>query len=129
MCAGEPFGTYTKRQNRMEKTMTTRINNFVQTTTLSVLHLAILFSLAWATPMLAQDTDTTHAHASQALPAKLVHDVRVATQQFINVNNAVAAGYGPAFGCVSGPDHGAMGIHYVNGTLVRSEEHTSELQS
>jgi hypothetical protein len=98
--------------------MTTRINNFVQTTTLSVLHLAILFSLAWATPMLAQDTDTTHAHASQALPAKLVHDVRVATQQFINVNNAVAAGYGPAFGCVSGPDHGAMGIHYVNGGLV-----------
>jgi hypothetical protein len=99
--------------------MTTRISNLVQTTTISILHLAIMFSLAWATPMLAQDTDTTHAHASQAaLPAKLVHDVRVATQQFINVNNAAAAGYGPAFGCVSGPDHGAMGIHYVNGGLV-----------
>ena len=34
------------------------------------------------------------------------------------MNNAEKAGYAPAFGCVSGPDHGAMGIHYVNGTLV-----------
>jgi len=56
-------------------------------------------------------------HANHA-PAKLVQEVRQATRQFINVNNAGPAGYGPAFGCVSGPDHGAMGIHYVNGPLV-----------
>ncbi|HVO62087.1 MAG TPA: hypothetical protein VMT53_14205 [Terriglobales bacterium] len=55
---------------------------------------------------------------AQTVPAKLVQDVREATQQFLNVNKARQAGYGPAFGCVSGPDHGAMGIHYVNGTLV-----------
>ena len=50
--------------------------------------------------------------------AKLVQDVRAATQQYLNVNNATSAGYGPLFGCVSGTDHGAMGIHYVNGSLL-----------
>ena len=29
-------------------------------------------------------------------------------------------GYALQFGCVSGPDSGAMGLHYVNGTLVSS---------
>ena len=42
--------------------------------------------------------------------------------QYIDVNNATAAGYGPFLGCVSGPDHGAMGIHYVNGGLVGDGE-------
>src|SRR5690242_4583735 len=65
-------------------------------------------------PLLAQQA----AHANHDAPAKLVVRVRQATQQFLNVNNARAAGYAPAFGCVTGPDHGAMGIHYVNGTLV-----------
>jgi hypothetical protein len=49
---------------------------------------------------------------------KLVETVRNATVQYRDVNNAVAAGYGPALGCVSGPDHGAMGIHYVKGSLL-----------
>jgi hypothetical protein len=48
---------------------------------------------------------------------KLVEIVRNATQQFQDVTK-VPAGYGPALGCVSGPDHGAMGIHYVNGSLL-----------
>lgn len=47
---------------------------------------------------------------------KLVQIVRSATQQYQDVSNAV--GYSPALGCVSGSDHGAMGIHYVNGSLV-----------
>lgn len=46
--------------------------------------------------------------------SRLPQLVRDATEKFLDVNNAVAAGYGPLFGCVSGPDHGAMGIHYVN---------------
>jgi hypothetical protein len=48
----------------------------------------------------------------------LVQLVRKGTSQYINVNNATAAGYGPFLGCVAGTDHGAMGIHYVNGTLL-----------
>jgi hypothetical protein len=61
-------------------------------------------------------------HGDSAPPAKLVATVRTATQPYLDVNAAVLAGYAPAFGCVSGPDQGAMGIHYVNGTLVGDGE-------
>lgn len=52
-------------------------------------------------------------------PAKtLVEAVRQSTDRFKNVDNAKAAGYGLFHGCVSGPQEGAMGIHFVNGDLV-----------
>jgi len=52
-------------------------------------------------------------------PAKtLVEAVRRSTDRFKNVDNAKAAGYGLFHGCVSGPQEGAMGIHFVNGDLV-----------
>jgi hypothetical protein len=50
--------------------------------------------------------------------SKLVQIVRNATAQYQDISAATAAGYGPFLGCVSGSDHGAMGIHYVNGTLL-----------
>ena len=50
--------------------------------------------------------------------SKLVQIVRNATVQFQDVASAIAAGYGPFLGCVSGSDHGAMGIHYVNPNLL-----------
>ena len=92
----------------------TRITIVVHRFTTIVLSMILLSSVIAVTPMFAQDM----AQMDHAAPAKLVHDVRDATKQFLDVNNAVKAGYGPAFGCVSGPDHGAMGIHYVNPTLV-----------
>jgi hypothetical protein len=64
-------------------------------------------------PVLAQD----HVHSDQISPATLVRDVQDATRGFFDVNN-LPPGYQPLFGCVSGPDHGAMGIHYVNLALV-----------
>ena len=48
----------------------------------------------------------------------LVEVVRGAIQRFADPSAATAAGYGPSLVCVSGPQEGAMGIHYVNGTLV-----------
>jgi hypothetical protein len=54
--------------------------------------------------------------------SKLVEMVRNATKQYLDVNNAVAAGYQPFLGCVTGQDHGAMGVHYVNGTLLNAGE-------
>jgi hypothetical protein len=52
-------------------------------------------------------------------PAKtLVEAVRRSTERFKNVDEAQAAGYGLFHGCVSGPQEGAMGIHFVNGDLV-----------
>ena len=81
--------------------------------------LIIGLTMLLSTPrILAQQTND----AAQGPPALLVQEVRSATAQFLNVNNARQAGYGPAFGCVSGPDHGAMGIHYVNGGLVGDGE-------
>ena len=50
--------------------------------------------------------------------SKLVQTVRDATYQYQNVSAATAAGYGPFLGCVSGSDHGAMGIHYLNPSLL-----------
>ncbi|MGA7524460.1 MAG: hypothetical protein WBW84_18550 [Acidobacteriaceae bacterium] len=49
----------------------------------------------------------------------LVQMVRNATTQYVdNVNAAASAGYSPVLGCVSGSDHGAMGVHYVNTSLL-----------
>jgi hypothetical protein len=44
--------------------------------------------------------------------------VRDATERFKDVSVAEAEGYALQFGCVSGDDFGAMGLHYVNGALV-----------
>lgn len=58
--------------------------------------------------------------AAQSDQSTLVQTVRDATKPYLDVNAATAAGYGPFLGCVTGQDHGAMGIHYVNGTLLNS---------
>ncbi len=52
----------------------------------------------------------------------LVQTVRQATERFKDVKEAEAAGYWLFHGCVSGPQEGAMGIHYVNGDLVGDGE-------
>ena len=74
---------------------------------------------------LAQGNATNHSGDGHALhefaPPNLVQTVRDATKQFIDVNVATAAGYAPFLGCVSGSDHGAMGIHYVNGNLLNGQ--------
>ena len=54
--------------------------------------------------------------------ATLVDKVREVTAPFKNVTAAEAAGYGLFHGCVSGPQEGAMGLHYVNGDLVGDGE-------
>jgi hypothetical protein len=95
-----------------------RIKTLLYSSAKLVLALPLLISLLPASPASAQ----TLAHEAHRAPAQLVQHVREATAQFIDVNNAGPAGYGPAFGCVSGPDHGAMGIHYVNGPLVGDGE-------
>lgn len=89
-----------------------RNSKCVHARAVTMLRLALLGSAVAAAPLFAQ----VSPHASHA-SAQLVRDVRDATRQFINVNN-LPSGYQPLFGCVSGPDHGAMGIHYVNLGLV-----------
>jgi hypothetical protein len=62
-----------------------------------------------------------HDHAGPASNG-LVKLVREITEPYKNVAAAKAAGYELAFGCVSGPDSGAMGLHYVNMPLVMDGE-------
>ena len=78
-----------------------------------------LLASAAAAPGQSEEPNANH-HSSP--PAKLVETVRNATRQFIDVNAATAANYQPLFGCVSGPDHGAMGIHYINLSLYTDGE-------
>ena len=50
----------------------------------------------------------------------LLKIVRDSTERFKDVAVAEAEGYVLQFGCVSGADSGAMGLHYVNGNIVTS---------
>jgi hypothetical protein len=114
--------------------MMTRIKTLIHTFNTRILCLTLLTSVTAAVPLIAADSTATkkseHAHAGHAQdsPAKLVQLVRDATKQFVDVNAATAAGYQPFLGCVSGPDHGAMGYHYVNGALVGGELDASKPQ-
>ena len=63
-------------------------------------------------------SDRARAIETKKHAGELVRVVRESTRRFHDVNQAVAEGYQLAFGCVSGPDDGAMGLHYVNMELV-----------
>jgi hypothetical protein len=54
-------------------------------------------------------------HHHQERAARIV---RQATRDLRDVTAANDAGYGQFLGCVDEPGEGAMGTHYVNGTLV-----------
>jgi hypothetical protein len=105
--------------------MTTRGTTLIHASARGLAGLAVLTLAATAGSLRAAPGPATDRGQSQAdhehgasSPAALVQIVRDATRQFIDVNAATAAGYGPFLGCVSGPDHGAMGVHYVNGGFV-----------
>jgi hypothetical protein len=86
-----------------------------------MLALAILGVGAWHS--LAQDNhlhmDTMNPRSSTDTGA-LIKVVRDSTERFKDVRVAMAEGYALQFGCVTGSDSGAMGLHYVNGKLVES---------
>jgi hypothetical protein len=101
------------------KALIASISNRIQQSAGGLLCLALLSSVTTASPLLAQGhtmSDDDHA------PAKLVQAVQDATRKYLNVNNATAAGYAPFLGCVTGPQFGAMGIHYVNGALLNADQ-------
>jgi hypothetical protein len=93
--------------------MSTRIITLIRTPVTNIRGLALLSALIVAAPVVALSNNSQASDAHTA-PAKLVRIVRENTRQFSDVNAATSAGYGPFLGCVSGPDHGAMGVHYIN---------------
>jgi hypothetical protein len=81
-----------------------------------VLFVAVLALSSFALGQHEMQQDSTSSSPN------LVQLVRAATERYINVNAATAAGYEPFLGCVTGSDHGAMGVHYVNGALLSAGE-------
>jgi hypothetical protein len=88
---------------------------------------ALVLLSVWSSRAVAQDS---HSHTmspqhSEQTPAQLsstsalIKIVQDSTERFKDVSVAEAEGYALQFGCVSGPDSGAMGLHYVNGKLVQ----------
>jgi hypothetical protein len=76
---------------------------------------------------IAQDTHSHSAQAQQETNSEqkanqiaLIKIVRDATDRFHDVAEAEREGYALSFGCVSGPDQGAMGLHFINMDLVAS---------
>jgi hypothetical protein len=64
-------------------------------------------------------TQNQELTADQKMKASaLIRIVRESTERFKDVSVAQAEGYALQFGCVSGSDNGAMGLHFVNGDLV-----------
>jgi hypothetical protein len=61
-----------------------------------------------------------HVEASAPERSSLVDQVRRATEKFLDVRNA-GPDYQPVLGCVSGPQEGAMGVHFLNGALMDGE--------
>jgi hypothetical protein len=93
--------------------------------------LIALLALTAASPSRAlAQSDHVQALASQRQEltadkgsvSELVKIVRDATERFKQVSVAEKEGYGLLFGCVSGPDYGAMGMHFVNMPLVLDGE-------
>lgn len=52
----------------------------------------------------------------------LVEIVQQSTERFQDPAQAIEAGYAAMPNCVSGPEEGAMGVHYVDGALVGDGE-------
>jgi hypothetical protein len=81
----------------------------------------ILFCFAFlmlsATFATAADNSNEHSVNWLYRQSPLVQMVRQATEQFKDVQVAIEAGY-VATSCVSGPNGGAMGIHFVNSALL-----------
>jgi hypothetical protein len=107
------------------KAFAARISNSIRRSPVTCLCVALLGSITAAPPLLAQSHTMSDDHVS----AKLVQIVQDATRKYLNVNSATAAGYAPFLGCVTGPDFGAMGVHYVNGALLNGDLNANQPQA
>jgi len=92
-----------------------KLGRIVSSVALSLALTALWLSLPLSRATHAQTVTPAH-HGTETGP--LIKVVREVTERFRDVRVAEAEGYALAFGCVSGGDYGAMGLHYVNFPLV-----------
>jgi hypothetical protein len=94
-----------------------KVRQFVTTVATSMC--AGLILIGAPSSVFAQDAHAQHqAAAGKNDQAALIKAVREATERFQDVAVAEAEGYALQFGCVSGSDVGAMGMHFVKGAFV-----------
>jgi hypothetical protein len=97
-----------------------RTGRFTTRLGISLLGACIAASLAWSADSAKQAPTLQHHRPPQHDDrlgdfVKIVRDV---TRRYRDIRNAQADGYVEQFGCVSGSDQGAMGVHLVHGALV-----------
>jgi hypothetical protein len=111
--------------------MTIRIKTLIRSLNTTIFGVALPSALALlngcSSRALAQDAHSHMAQQQRAITLDqqssanaLIAIVRQSTERFKDVSAAIAEGYALQFGCVTGDDFGAMGLHYVNGNLVNS---------
>jgi hypothetical protein len=87
-----------------------------------IVHACLLAVLACAPAA----TAAAHVGGPVSSPARVTKldlaAIRKATMRFQDVKVAESAGYSQFLECVSGPNGGAMGIHFANGALVGDGE-------
>ena len=95
--------------------------------------LAMLMLAAAPTPGSAQDHEghagsVSSRHKPTREENELVKAVQDATLRFKHVSSVEGPGegYNLMFGCVSGGDFGAMGLHYVKGSLIDGDINVKE---
>lgn len=111
----------TSKQETPSKT--SRILNYLRPFLMgiSLLGLGVVSALAQEGP--ARPTaEVQPTGQSSADPGALIRIVRESTERFKDVRVAESEGYALMFGCVTGPDAGAMGLHYVNGQILSRNE-------
>ena len=86
----------------------------------SVLFALILMWIPFPPFAFEAGADQLHPDHIGASHSALVDAVRRATELFRDARN-VPPGYGAVLGCVSGPDQGAMGVHFVNPALLTDD--------
>lgn len=84
----------------------------------SPLAVFVAASALWSPVGMTGSNDKQLSKGVGAHATGLVREVLDSTWRFRDVRLAEAEGYGPFLGCVSGPQEGAMGVHFVNGELV-----------
>jgi hypothetical protein len=77
-------------------------NQIIGRPTMNILRSMTLIMLAPGVPLVAFGDSSP-----------LINKVRQATAQYRDINVAISQGFVPATPCVSGPDQGAMGVHYL----------------
>ena len=78
---------------------------------------AFLVALTPLQPSFASQADGHAGQHDDKKTSALIEKVRAATETFRDVRNTTGL-YEPILGCVSGPLEGAMGMHFVNKTLL-----------